>query len=61
MKKNKYLLITGGLGYIGSNTIIELKKSSYKIIILDNLVNSSLKQLTKIRKLFKKKNYFYKR
>jgi UDP-glucose 4-epimerase len=58
MKKNKYLLITGGLGYIGSNTIIELKKSSYKIIILDNLINSSLKQLTKIRKLFKKKIIF---
>ena len=37
----KYILVTGGLGYIGSNTIAVLKKSEFNIIILDNLSNSS--------------------
>ena len=36
-----YILVTGGLGFIGSHTIIELLNKQYKIIIIDNLSNSS--------------------
>jgi len=44
-----YILVTGGLGFIGSHTIVELLKENYKIIIIDNLVNSSLDILQKIQ------------
>lgn len=37
-----YILVTGGLGFIGSHTVVELLLENYKIIIIDNLVNSSL-------------------
>ena len=56
----KFLLITGGLGYIGSNTIVELRKLKYNIIIIDNLSNSSISTLNKIKKLYKKKIVFIK-
>ena len=36
-----YILVTGGLGFIGSHTILELLDKQYKIIIIDNLSNSS--------------------
>ena len=55
----KFILITGGLGYIGSNTIIELRKIKNNVIILDNLSNSSKTTLNTIKKLYKKKNYIY--
>ncbi|MCU5501701.1 NAD-dependent epimerase/dehydratase family protein, partial [Bacillus wiedmannii] len=35
------ILITGGAGYIGSHTCIELLNNNYKIIVVDNLSNSS--------------------
>lgn len=38
----KKILVTGGLGYIGSHTVVELQKSGYQAIIVDNLSNSSL-------------------
>ena len=56
----KFILITGGLGYIGSNTIIELRKIKNNIIILDNLSNSSKTTLNTIKKLYKKKIIFIK-
>ncbi len=36
-----YILVTGGLGFIGSHTVLELLDKQYKIIIIDNLSNSS--------------------
>ncbi|PFP74103.1 UDP-glucose 4-epimerase, partial [Bacillus cereus] len=36
------ILITGGAGYIGSHTCIELLNNNYKIIVVDNLSNSSI-------------------
>jgi UDP-glucose 4-epimerase len=36
-----YILVTGGLGFIGSHTVLELLEKQYKIIIIDNLSNSS--------------------
>jgi len=35
------ILITGGAGYIGSHTLIELSKANYEFIVYDNLSNSS--------------------
>jgi len=38
----KKILVTGGLGYIGSHTVVELQNSGFKVIIIDNLSNSSI-------------------
>ena len=56
----KYILVTGGLGYIGSNTIAVLKKSEFSIIILDNLSNSNKASLRNLRKILNKKIVFIK-
>ena len=56
----KYILVTGGLGYIGSNTIAVLKKSKFNIIILDNLSNSNRTNLSNLRKILNKKIIFIK-
>ena len=45
------LLITGGLGYIGSHVCVELLKSGHDIIIIDNLSNSSIHVLENIKKI----------
>ncbi len=45
------ILVTGGAGYIGSHTCIELIKSGYKVVVVDNLCNSSLESLKRIEKL----------
>jgi UDP-glucose 4-epimerase len=44
-----YILVTGGLGFIGSHTVLELLDKQYKIIIIDNLSNSS-KDVLKVLK-----------
>lgn len=49
--KEKYILITGGLGYIGSHTCIELLKEYDKIIVIDNLSNSSIFVIDRIKKI----------
>ena len=45
------LLITGGTGYIGSHTVVELLKQNKTVIIVDNLVNSSTKVLERIKQI----------
>ena len=45
------ILVTGGAGYIGSHTCIELVKADYKVIVVDNLCNSSLESLKRVEKL----------
>jgi UDP-glucose 4-epimerase len=52
MKKAKSILVTGGCGYIGSHLILELIKQRHRVIIIDNLSNSSKKPIEKIAKLF---------
>ena len=44
------ILVTGGMGYIGSNTVVELLKNNYEVVIIDNLVNSNIEALEKIKK-----------
>lgn len=55
----KNILVTGGLGYIGSHTIVSLIENGYNPIILDNLSNSNLNILKKIEKITGKKPTFY--
>ena len=53
------ILVTGGTGYIGSHTIIELYKKGYEIDILDNLFNSKITVLDQIEKISGKRPNFY--
>lgn len=50
------ILVTGGMGYIGSNTVVELLKNNYEVVIIDNLVNSNMEVLEKIKKITKKRS-----
>lgn len=45
------ILVTGGTGYIGSHTVVELQKSGYEVIIIDNLSNSNADVLNGIEKI----------
>jgi len=58
MKYN--ILVTGGLGFIGSHIVINLLKKNYVVYIIDNLVNSSSSQVSKIKKIINKKFKFFK-
>lgn len=48
---SQYILVTGGLGYIGSHTTLELLKSNYNVIVIDNLSNSFHSVLDRIKLL----------
>lgn len=56
---NKNIIITGGLGYIGSNTCIQIPKYYNNIIIIDNLSNSDESVLEKIKYLNKKQKIIF--
>ena len=45
------ILVTGGLGFIGSHTVVELHNGGYEIIIIDDLSNSSIEILDGIEKI----------
>uniref|UniRef100_UPI0033408DEC UDP-glucose 4-epimerase GalE n=1 Tax=Castellaniella defragrans TaxID=75697 RepID=UPI0033408DEC len=45
------LLITGGAGYIGSHTVVELLETSHEVIVLDNLANSSRASLRRVARI----------
>ena len=49
----KKILVTGGLGYIGSHTVVELQNSGYQVVIVDNLSNSSIDVLAGITSITK--------
>ena len=53
------ILITGGAGYIGSHTCIELVKSGHDIIVVDNLRNSKKESLKRVEKIIGKPVKFY--
>ena len=54
------ILVTGGAGYIGSHTVVELQQAGYDVVIVDNLVNASEKVLGRIEAITGKKVPFYK-
>jgi UDP-glucose-4-epimerase len=53
------ILVTGGTGYIGSHTVVELLNSGYDVVIADNFCNSHPKVLERIAELTGKKPAFY--
>ena len=58
MKKN--ILVTGGAGYIGSHTLVELYNSGYNPIVVDNLSNSSVNNIIGAEEIIKSEIDFYK-
>ena len=54
------ILVTGGMGYIGSHTCVELLNAGYEVVIVDNLINSKLETLERIQKITEKTIKFYK-
>ncbi len=54
------ILVTGGAGYIGSHTCVELLDNGYEVVILDNLYNSNEKAVDRIEEISGKKVKFYK-
>ena len=55
----KKILVTGGLGYIGSHTCVELLDENYEVIVIDNLSNSSIDVKDKIKELTNQEIKFY--
>ena len=55
----KLILITGGAGYIGSHTCVELLDKGEEIVVIDNFVNSKPETIDKIKEITKKDFKFY--
>ena len=53
------VLVTGGIGYIGSHTCVELLNNGYDIVVIDNLSNSKIEVIDKIKKITGKDFKFY--
>ncbi|CUM62526.1 uncharacterized protein PRCAT00000077001 [Priceomyces carsonii] len=60
MSKSDYILVTGGAGYIGSHTVVELINHGYNVVIVDNLVNSSYDAVARVEFIVKKSISFHK-
>lgn len=54
------VLVTGGAGYIGSHTCIEMLNAGFEVVVIDNLDNSSSESLNRVQKITGKKVKFYK-
>lgn len=54
------VLVTGGLGFIGSHTVVSLLENDYEVVIVDNLYNSKVEALDGIEKITGKRPKFYK-
>ena len=53
------VLVTGGAGYIGSHTCVELLNSGYGVVVIDNLCNSSAESLNRVQQITGKRLKFY--
>lgn len=53
------ILVTGGAGYIGSHTCVELLEAGYEVVVVDNLCNSCRESLNRVEKITGKKVTFY--
>lgn len=56
----KRILVTGGAGFIGSHTLIELQQAGYEVVVVDNLDNSSETSLRRVQDITQKPVAFYK-
>ncbi|KAJ3398969.1 hypothetical protein HDV05_002146, partial [Chytridiales sp. JEL 0842] len=53
-EEQQWVLVTGGAGYIGSHTVLELLQAGYKVVVVDNLSNSSTESLRRVLQITKK-------
>lgn len=53
------ILVTGGAGFIGSHTVVELQNAGYDVVVVDNLSNSSKKSLERVKQITGKEVTFY--
>lgn len=53
------ILVTGGLGFIGSHTIVELVENGHDVVIVDNLANSKIEVLDKLEEILGLRPPFY--
>jgi UDP-glucose 4-epimerase len=53
------ILVTGGVGYIGSHTCVELLNAGYEVVVVDNLSNSNEKALERVKQITNKNIKFY--
>ena len=53
------ILVTGGAGFIGSHTCVELLDAGYEVVVVDNLYNSSKKAVERVEQITGKRVTFY--
>ncbi len=53
------ILVTGGAGYIGSHTVVELLTAGYEVVVVDNLCNSSRESIARVEDITGKNVTFY--
>ena len=53
------VLVTGGAGYIGSHTVVELLNDGFEVVVVDNLLNASKESLARVERITGKKVTFY--
>lgn len=56
---NNKILVTGGTGYIGSHTVVELQQGGFEVVVIDNLSNSTARIIDQIGRITGKKPRFY--
>lgn len=54
------ILVTGGAGYIGSHTVVQLLQAGYSVVVVDNLCNSSVRSLERVKQITGLEPKFYK-